>query len=141
MPNQSPEDTARLLESLLLIPNVKVGEANQVITKSRPGRTTVRVRPRLTDPQNPPAGTTPTAPADPSPAKCGPLSNTDSTTTSKVSSQNWGLTRIGSHDHVLSQYEYATAGAGVNVFVVDTGVQVRGECGWKSEAAAAYTFA
>jgi hypothetical protein len=139
---QSPADTAALLESILITPDVKVGEANQIISKSRP-RPRHFVKAPTDTPEAPPADTPkepektepsePTTPTEPAPAPkeplppCPVLKNTDSTEVKKVASPNWGLQRIDSRDALSKDYEYASAGAGANVFIVDTGVQV-GDC-------------
>lgn len=136
---QSPADTAALLESILITPDVKVGEANQIISKSRP-RPRHFVKAPTDTPEAPPADTPkepektepsePTTPTEPAPAPkeplppCPVLKNTDSTEVKKVASPNWGLQRIDSRDALSKDYEYASAGAGANVFIVDTGVQI-----------------
>lgn len=131
---QAPEETARLLDSLLLIREVKVGEANQIVTKSRPPRARRTVRaPHQMD--APPADTTEpekTAPAPETPAppakaplpECLPLKGMDTPEHEHKTSPNWGLRRIGSRDNLTAEYEYANNGYGASVFVVDTGVQV-----------------
>lgn len=141
---QAPEDTAHLLESLLMIPEVKVGEANQIVTKSRPPRTrrTVRAPHRMDDPQAPPADTTEPEKAEPAPAKpappvraplpeCLPLKGMDTAEHEHVTSPNWGLRRIGSRDNLTVEYEYANAGYGASVFVVDTGTAWQGGWVWR----------
>lgn len=117
-----------------MIPEVKVGEANQIVTKSRPPRTrhTVRAPHQMDAPQAPPADTTEPEKAAPAPAKpapparaplpeCLPLKGMDTAEHEHVASPNWGLRRIGSRDNLTAEYEYANAGYGASVFVVDTG--------------------
>ncbi|MEV7042718.1 S8 family peptidase [Amycolatopsis sp. NPDC051061] len=46
-------------------------------------------------------------------------------TTTQVNPPSWGLDRIGQPGLPLNQrYEYTTTGAGVNVYVIDTGVRI-----------------
>lgn len=146
MPRSAPEETAALLESLLLIPDVVVGEANMIVTKKvRPARIHAEApaappadkpKPPTRPPSEPvaPAPAPPTPPPQaPAPAPCKVLNNTDKTTTThQTTPPNWGLDRVDTRGHNLTQdYEYASGGEGANVFVVDTGVQVRGaDCDW-----------
>jgi hypothetical protein len=144
VPRQNPQVTANLLESLLTNPDVKVGEANQIVKMSRTPRRTVRgplgnadnLADTPTAPQPTPQDPTP-APKDPEPAPtpapapaplpvCKPLQNTDSVDITKVSEpKNWGLDRLASREaSFVKEYKYADAGAHANVFIVDTGVQV-----------------
>jgi hypothetical protein len=134
-------------------PDVKVGEANQIVKMSRTPRRTVRgplgnavdLADPPTAPQPTPQDPTP-APKDPEPSPtpapapaptpaplpaCKPLQNTDSVEITKVAEpKNWGLDRLASRDaSFVKEYKYADAGAHANVFIVDTGVQVR-TAGW-----------
>lgn len=132
VPRGPAESTAQLLESLLVNPDVKVGEANQVVKMSRPRRfvadTTAPKDPQAPPKQEPgkeaPAPTP--EPVKKAPAVCAPLKGIDSSTITKVSTPNWGLDRIDTREKgpLNKEYMYATDGASANVFVVDTGVQV-----------------
>lgn len=87
MPHQAPEETAALLNSLLVHSDVLVGEANQIITKFRELRADAPVG---GDKASPPASPAP----QPTPA-CKPLNNTDAmSTTHQKSPPNWGLDRV-----------------------------------------------
>jgi len=84
VPRQAPEETAALLNSLLVHSDVLVGEANQIITKFRELRADAPVA-------SPPASPLP----QPTPAACKPLNNTEAkSTTHQKSPPNWGLDRV-----------------------------------------------
>jgi hypothetical protein len=139
VPRASAESTAQLLESLLVNPDVKVGEANQIVKMSRPRRFVADI-PAPKDPQAPPqeepAKEAPAPAPTPEPVKkepavCAPLKGIDSSPITKVATPNWGLDRIDTREKgpLNKEYMYATDGASANVFVVDTGVQVGGRQG------------
>lgn len=150
---QTAEQTAALLEGLLALPEVESAEANIFVTAvrpllaasnkdedafgaaaSKPGSTRgggkIRPSPSPQPPTTPsPSPNVPTTPfpsppppASPSPAPCGAF--TPGPITTQANPPSWGLDRIDQAQGQAGSYQYSsTAATGVNVFVVDTGIQ------------------
>jgi len=118
VPRQSPEETAALLNNLLVHSDVRVGEANQIVTKFN---RRLRADAPEGDKASPPASLLPDQQVT-----CKPINLTDSnSTTHQKSPLNWGIDRVDTRQtkSLNMDYEYSSNGYGANVFVVDTGIQ------------------
>jgi len=133
VPPQTPEQTAALMDSLLLLPEVEAGEATTVYTIVRPAPdNTAASSSTLSGGAAAPASHVKKPPrpggpgwAPPSPpVDCSVIGPYPPDNVTDAEAPSWGLDRIDTRAQTYSKtYDFGSDGQDANVFIVDTGVQ------------------